>query len=150
MGQPPCAIPKLLPDNHFCIVYSNNGVGSIDNTTYVFSLNCFLASFKLDFQFLSYVWKQTKDIQGLGTKNVFLLLARPSYIDECRGTAQRVGVKNLWHKRKYSHLNDWAHTEMLKCSDLHRPKQPKTTVPSSMLTTIGLQTMGKLDGGKET
>jgi len=39
---------------------------------------------------------------------------------------------------------------MLKCSDLHRPKQPKTTVPSSMLTTIGLQTMGKLDGGKET
>ena len=25
---------------------------------------------------------------------------------------------------------------MLKCSDLHRPKQPKTTVPSSMLTRL--------------
>jgi len=42
---------------------------------------------------------------------------------------------------------------MLKCSNLSapRPKQPKKTVISfhADATTIGLQTMGKLDGGKE-
>jgi len=46
---------EQLPDNHFGIVYSNNGIGSIDNTTYVFSHNCALASLKLDFHLLAYV-----------------------------------------------------------------------------------------------
>ena len=67
MGQAPCAILEQLKNNHFCIVYSNNGIGSIDNTTYVFSHNCALASLKLDFHLLAYVWKQIKDIQSLGS-----------------------------------------------------------------------------------
>ena len=67
MGQALGAIPKLLPDNHFCIVSSNNGIVTINNTTYVFSHNCALASLKLDFHLLAYVWKQIKDIQSLGS-----------------------------------------------------------------------------------